>query len=115
MVNLNKKKILIFQDIHRVIRDHFLCFECLHVPRLCNSFAHEIAALDMCWDVGMSEVCEYPVPNFVQNLVARDLVELLLIKGLSGEVPKKSLEQGYHPLTRTSFAAEKFFHCHWKL
>jgi len=80
---------VIFQDIHRVIRDHFLCFECLHVPRLCNSFAHEIAALDMCWDVGMSEVCEYPVPNFVQNLVARDLVELLLIKGLSGEIPKK--------------------------
>jgi len=38
---------VIFQDIRRVIRDHFLSFECLHVPRLCNSFAHEIAALGM--------------------------------------------------------------------
>ena len=38
---------VIFQDIRRVIRDHFLCFECLHVPRLCNSSAHEIAALGM--------------------------------------------------------------------
>ena len=47
---------VIFQDIRRVIRDHFLCFECLHVPRLCNSSAHEIAALGMSWGVGMSEV-----------------------------------------------------------
>ena len=67
---------VIFQDIRRVIRDHFLSFECLYVPRLCNWSAHEIAALGMSWDVGMSEVWEYPVPVFVQNLVARELAEL---------------------------------------
>jgi hypothetical protein len=50
---------------------------------------HEIAALGMSWDVGMSEVWEYPVPIFVQTWLLASLRSSLSIKGLRGVVSKK--------------------------
>jgi hypothetical protein len=35
--------------------------------QLRNSYAHEIASLDMSYGVGMLEIWEYSVPTFIQN------------------------------------------------
>lgn len=47
---------IIFQEIHTLICEQFLHFECLYVPHICNSSAHEIAALGMCRSLGSSDV-----------------------------------------------------------
>jgi len=47
---------IIFQDIRSLIWENFFHFECLHVPPVCNSSAHEIASLGMSWCVGSSKI-----------------------------------------------------------
>jgi ribonuclease HI len=66
---------VIFQDIQALVQANFVHFECFHIPRICNSSAHEIASLGSRGDVGVSEIWEYPLPSFVQNLLAHVSVE----------------------------------------
>jgi len=62
---------VIFQEIRTLIEEHFVHFECLHVPTICNSSAHEIATLGMSRGVNSWVIWEYLVPIFVQDIVAR--------------------------------------------
>jgi hypothetical protein len=45
------------------------------VARACNSVAHELAKFARSWDQGDLHVLVHPLPEFVQTLVARDLVK----------------------------------------
>jgi hypothetical protein len=67
---------VLFRSILELLADHFLCNKVLASPRYCNSSAHEIAKVALSWDPGQSLVWDDPLPDFVNNLAARDCVEL---------------------------------------
>ena len=66
---------VLFHDIRSLIWGNFLHFDCFHISRVCNLSAYQTASLVSNWIIGTSEVLEYPVPVFVQTLVAHTSVE----------------------------------------
>ena len=57
----------------------------MFIRSICNSSTHEIAALGMRRSLGSSDVWEYLVLIFVQNLVAHGLAEQLIMMGGGGD------------------------------
>jgi hypothetical protein len=47
---------VLFTGIRELLNDHFRCEFIRNIPRSCNSVAHEIARLDMSWDLEQSIV-----------------------------------------------------------
>jgi hypothetical protein len=60
---------MLIKDTRFLLRKHFVCSAIFSIPRSCNSVAHELAKLALCWDPGELHVW------FVKTLVARDSVE----------------------------------------
>lgn len=65
----------LFRDIRGMINDNFSCSSIGHVPRSCNSSAHELASMSMSWDPGQFIIWTDPLPEIVTSLAARDLAE----------------------------------------
>jgi len=70
---------VLFRSIRELLRDHFICNKIVNISRSCNSSAHEIAKLALSWDPGQSNVWTDPLPEFVNSLVTRDIVEFTSI------------------------------------
>ena len=66
---------VLFRSIRELLFDHFNCNKILLSPRSCNSSAHEIAKIALSWDPDQFLVWDDPLPEFVNNLAARDFVE----------------------------------------
>lgn len=62
---------IIFKDVRSLVREHFIQFDCFHASRLCNSSAHEVAALGLNQIPGWEETWEYPIPLLVTSHIAR--------------------------------------------
>jgi hypothetical protein len=60
---------MLIKDTCFLLREHFVCSAIFSIPRSCNSVAHELAKLALCWDPGELHVW------FVKTLVACDSVE----------------------------------------
>ena len=69
----------LFRSIRDLLADQFRCDIIRNVPRSCNSVAHEITKVGMCWDPEQSDVWLDLLPEFVNSLVARDLAEQLVL------------------------------------
>jgi hypothetical protein len=67
------------RSIRDLLADQFRCDIIPNAPRSCNSVAHEIVKVGMCWDLGQSDVWLDPLPQFVNSLVACDLAEQLVL------------------------------------
>jgi hypothetical protein len=70
---------MIFKAIRQLLFLRFNFLSLKHVPRLCNSSAHEAAQLARVWDPGRVHVWMDDLPTRVSVAVAHDLVELSLI------------------------------------
>ena len=66
---------MLVRDTRDLLHEYFVCTDILSVPRTCNSVAHNLARVGLSWDSGEHHVWANPLPEFVNTLVARDLVE----------------------------------------
>ena len=66
---------MMIKDTRFMLREHFVCSGIISIPRSCNSVAHDLAKLAMSWDLGDLYVWAHPLPEFINTLVARDLVK----------------------------------------
>ena len=87
----------LFHSIQELLADNFHCNKIVNIPRSCNSSPHEIAKVALSWDPGQSYVWYDPLPEFVNNLVSRDLVAFTM-KGHEGQVElkKEQISLKYH-------------------
>ena len=66
---------MLIGDIRELLQDQFVCEGVELIPRSCNAAAHDLAKLGLSWDPGESCVWTNPLPEFVKDLVSRDVVE----------------------------------------
>jgi len=69
----------LFRDIRELLYERFLCLHLVHVPRVCNSSAHELAKISRSRVPGQSYVWTDSLPVSVHDMVASDLAELRFI------------------------------------
>lgn len=67
---------VIFKEIRELLSLHFVPEGVIHVPRSCNSCAHELAHSGLLRDPDRPNVWLDPLPSFVRTLLDRDLVDL---------------------------------------
>lgn len=67
---------MLIGDTRDLLDENFVCTDILSVPRVCNSVAHNLAKVGLCWDPGVHHVWADPLPEFVKNFVARYVVAI---------------------------------------
>ena len=64
-----------FKELRVLLSMHFVTLSFSHVPRTCNSCAHELAQVGFCRDPDQPAIWSDPLPAFVRLMLDRELAD----------------------------------------